>query len=475
MYRPYDHIVLVSVDTLRADCLAVTPVKLWLQKYPGLTAPNTTPIDQLAESGAFFPHVLSAAPYTSASHATYFTGRWPIHHGLHEFFNGRLCGDTLFTFARMHGLRTSFKVDFPVILGPYLGFDRDVDLLIEDDDEFLRRLSLPLPSLDFAHFGGAHIPYGFHNLAFGGNAYVDKVEELESQIPRSYSSPKDQLFETYRTDEDFALLMRYKRVIQYHYEARDYPTLFGLYLEGVEHFIQHRLGRFLERLLEVLHGRNYLLVLFSDHGEEYDADSYGHHNTLSDGVLRVPVIFYGPDVPAKHHPCRVRTLDIAPTLIDRQFGPTALRRANVDGESLADTIWGNADYPLRQAFAQAYTSDTSEFVAFQRQLFKGITPLKSLRHVRYKEAIYDGKYKATRQKYEYVGAGGVFDLRERPSRTELYLETEQGIQQPINDTGTLQRLLARLDWYNSHLDQHNDRPNPPADLRAQLRAIGYYV
>ena len=60
------NLVLVSVDTLRADALGA---------YGGPVA--TPSFDRLAAEGLVFEQAIAAAPETAASHATLFTGREP--------------------------------------------------------------------------------------------------------------------------------------------------------------------------------------------------------------------------------------------------------------------------------------------------------------------------------------------------------------------------------------------------------------
>ncbi len=61
------NVLLIVLDTVRADHLG-------LYGYPRPTSPN---LDRLARRGMTFNHARAAAPWTLASHATLFTGRWP--------------------------------------------------------------------------------------------------------------------------------------------------------------------------------------------------------------------------------------------------------------------------------------------------------------------------------------------------------------------------------------------------------------
>lgn len=468
-----DHIVFISIDTLRSDLLSATQCKLWPDKYGLDPRPIGGVLDELASRSALFTNCITTAPYTSAAHASYFTGQWPLRHGVYEFFNRPLTSPTIFSRACQLGYRTLWKIDFPIILGSFLNFDRDVaDYLIEDDDGFLKRLQEEPRTVTFAHFGGLHIPYGFHNLHFGGDAYRNKVEALEAEIPDLDRTLVDQLVETYRDPEDLELLLRYKRIIQHYYNQQDYTKLFALYLEGAEHFFATRFQPFLEKLLARLEGSRFLLVLFGDHGEDYDAESFGHFNTLSEGVLRVPVLFYGEEVKPGLYNRRIRSVDVLPTVLDL-LGDRD-HRLDMDGVSLSETLRTGADYEERTAYAQAYVSDVREFLDYQQQLLETGKRVGSLRHMLYKDAVYEGPYKLEQQHHCYAGTTGVrlvpCELRQRLDkiRPDAHLET-------VDDSGETQHLASLLADYGRLESEGADPISVPKEIRQQLQNMGYKI
>lgn len=474
--KNYDTIVFVSLDTLRSDAIGACPWKLWPAKYPRLSAtrpPKTPALDHLAKASAYFPQAISSAPYTSASHASYFTGKMPLRHGVYEFFNRPLLSDTIFTEAKKLGWGTLFKADFPIILGKYLGFDRDVDeYIVEDDERFLASLKERRgPTMAFVHFGGIHIPYGFHNLEYGKQDYLEKIVELEKEVDCTEQLPSDQLVETFRSREDFQLLLRYKRVVQQLYDTQRFDRLFELYLEGVEYFMAKRFDPFFARLQDVLKGRRSLLVVFGDHGEEYDQESYGHFNSLAEGVLRVPVMIAGADVVAKVHTERMRTIDIAPTLFEA-MGVSAA----ADGVSLARTVFAGESYPKRPAIAQSYISLASEFVAYQKKMLETGTLPGQLRHVRFKETVYSGSEKLVRQTHTYALENGEWALKRIPARIALETIGDDFHPRTIDDPARTTALLQELDRYNQTQPETEQRTvNMTADIRAELQSMGYRV
>ena len=67
-------IILISIDTLRADHLPVY----------GYTALDTPAIDALAADGVVFEHAYSHTPQTLPAHTSMFTGKLPFEHGVRD-------------------------------------------------------------------------------------------------------------------------------------------------------------------------------------------------------------------------------------------------------------------------------------------------------------------------------------------------------------------------------------------------------
>jgi choline-sulfatase len=467
----YDRVVLISLDTLRSDCVAANPLKLWPRDHELSVELETPVLDHLVAEGTFFANCVSAAPYTSASHATLLTGRWPLRHGVFELFNRKLRSPTLFDHGKRGGYRTVLKSDFPLILGPHLGFTSGVDTyLVEDDDGFLEALRTPEPTLALAHFGGIHLPYGFHNLRFGGQAFVDKVAELEAELPAALRPVRAPSAGATETD----LLLRYKRAVQHFYAEGDYDRIFSLYVEGVGHFLRTRFEPFFTRLLDALGGRSFLLVVFGDHGEEYGEDAYGHQSSLAEGVLRVPLLFYGADCRPAVHSDRVRTVDLTPTVLDF-LGDATLGRRRLDGSSLRATVTDGEPYPLRPAFAQSYIAENGAYLAYMKRLLLSGRKTGSLDHVLYKECVYDGTAKLTRRFYDYVENESGWVLEPSPVDARLEELQPDATWAPSEDPLTARRLEELLDSYNRTRRGVAPAVEVPDDIREQLQSMGYAV
>jgi tetratricopeptide (TPR) repeat protein len=110
-------VVLISIDTLRADRLAA---------YGGKTV-ETPAIDALAKDGIVYETALSHVPLTLPSHATLFTGRLPFENGVRDNLGYRLgASATLASKLKARGYATGGAVSSVVLdhaTGISQGFD----------------------------------------------------------------------------------------------------------------------------------------------------------------------------------------------------------------------------------------------------------------------------------------------------------------------------------------------------------------
>jgi arylsulfatase A-like enzyme len=112
------HVVLISLDTCRADHLSCY----------GYAQPTTPHIDALAEQGTLFRRALTPIPLTLPAHASMLTGTIPPHHGKRE--NKDIYFDpshvTLATLLKAKGFRTGAFVGAQILNGRF-GLNRGFD------------------------------------------------------------------------------------------------------------------------------------------------------------------------------------------------------------------------------------------------------------------------------------------------------------------------------------------------------------
>lgn len=460
----FKNIVVISIDNLRADCLASNPINLYKQKHNTEVQVDSSVIDNIAAKGTFFTQCISAAPYTSASHGAFFTGMWPIRNNLYSFFNRKIKSKLIFEGAKESGYHTVFQTDFPIILGPYLGLNAGVDdYFIEDELAALEKVEREERVLGFFHFAGCHYPYGFHTLKYSGSDYENKVQELEQKFHiTNNDAPSESWSESFRGAQDSSLLVRYKRAIDYLYESGKYDELFDLYLEGINYFFKNRLSPFLERVIDYIDRTGGLLVIFADHGEEWGEQAHGHYNSLQKGVLTVPAIFYSPQkVKQQTITSAVRSIDVGATIMDLVWSGDA---KGLDGTSLISTVSNGDPIAGQAAFAQQWGGRETmrEFEEFQKKSIKRGKLLKPLdQYLKQETVIWNGKQllKRYNESGELVSSELMDDRGQQiSSKKDIYAGAE------------------KLKHYNSLLKNDADRSIAMrAEIGEQLRAMGYKV
>jgi hypothetical protein len=169
---PYPRVILISLDTTRADHLSC-------YGSPLVKTPN---IDRLARESVVFRQVTSAAPTTLASHTSIMTGLYPHTHGVvRNGFTLSAENETLAQILKRSGFRTAaFLGSFA--LDRRFGFDRGFDVFDETFDIALdarnfdqdqRRAAAVTdaalswvekaprePAFLFVHYFDAHVPSG---------------------------------------------------------------------------------------------------------------------------------------------------------------------------------------------------------------------------------------------------------------------------------------------------------------------------
>jgi arylsulfatase A-like enzyme len=123
--------------------------------------------------------------------------------------------------------------------------------------------------------------------------------------------------------------------------------LVGLY-DGTIAYFDHEFGLLLDALEERGLGRNTLILLTSDHGEEFlDHGGWSHGHSLHEELIRVPLVAWCPD----HLPGGRRVegpfchVDIMPTLVGAAGGEIDPDEADLDGLNLWKSLRGTETTP----------------------------------------------------------------------------------------------------------------------------------
>jgi arylsulfatase A-like enzyme len=306
------NVVLVSVDTLRADHLGAY----------GYGAPTSPFLDSLAERGVRFAQAHATASWTLPSHMSLMTSLHPNAHRVDTERVG-LAPEvlTLAQVLRGAGFRTTAFVSWIYVSRKY-GFDRGFDRFIEllppperrrpgspdtiEADAFVDQV------LEWAAFAGPDRFFLFLHL-FGPH--------LDYAPPLEHARVFDPQLSDVRAGR-YAELRPYVRGLTP--RSRRIPPAareraVALY-DGEIRFVDAELARLFGVLEERGLIEDTLVVITSDHGEELDdhGSMEGHGWTLYDEVTHVPLLLRFPDdrYAGTLASDLVSSVDVAPTILD---------------------------------------------------------------------------------------------------------------------------------------------------------------
>ncbi len=279
------HVVLVSLDTLRADHLGC-------YGYSKQTSPR---IDALASRGVRFESAVSNAPETLESHMTLFTSLHPSEHGVYRQTH-RLSSavPTLAMALGAAGFLTNGFVEGGYISSTF-GFDNGFDRYDEGQPRpdgvksdightFEKavaeiRAHHDRDTFTFVHTYEIHTPYAPppRLLSLFESGYDGTLTNVLPFLPdsvRLFASPEPP-------------------------SPSDVAHVIALYDAGIRH-ADEWVGKLVDALDASDLAASTLLVLLSDHGEDLmDHGTIANHGqSLYEEVLRVPLIACGPGVPA---------------------------------------------------------------------------------------------------------------------------------------------------------------------------------
>src|SRR3954452_1120081 len=295
---PAQNILLVTIDTLRADAIGAS----------GNATVSTPWIDRLAAGGVRFDQAHASTVVTLPSHANILSGVYPFRHGVRENAGFRFpeTTETLATLLRARGYRTgAFVSAFP--LDSRFGLTRGFDVY---DDRF--------PKSDATAF---RVPE-----RRGADTVTAALRWIDGAAPAASAAPGDRPW--------FAWVHLYEPHFPYappepyasRYRDRPY---FGEIAAA-----DAALEPLLQRVLDGASVRPTLVILTGDHGE-----ALGEHGEMTHGLfayeatLHVPLILYQPRLLTPRVVAMpVRHVDILPTILDAIGAP--LPPAPIDGQSL---------------------------------------------------------------------------------------------------------------------------------------------
>ena len=348
-----ENVLLVSVDCLRAD------------RFREAVESGAVPaFARLRDGGVAFETAVTVANTTDPSCTSLLTGSYPHTHGVRE--NGwgleesvPVVGEPL----QNAGVDTFGVVSVDHLSDEHSKLGRGFDAFRDGDgsyDTLYPILSRIYDTRTFNRVFGAVKDLGIGRYTVKTLLRETGLIRLHARTAESVTG--DAVEELDRADPPFFGWVHYFDV----HEPRNYDRAdldetdeYGAAMRLVD----DRVGTLLDELEARGLAEDTLVVLTADHGEALDDHGYtGHGRQLYEEEVRIPLVFAHPDLEPGRIDDQVRTIDLAPTVLDL-FGVDAPEA--FEGVSLfsrpEDPERGNVDDPPpgdRIAFLTAYPEFT---------------------------------------------------------------------------------------------------------------------
>jgi arylsulfatase A-like enzyme/cytochrome c-type biogenesis protein CcmH/NrfG len=273
--KPAPNVVVITIDTLRADHLGC-------YGYKQIRTPN---IDALASEGVRFERAYTPVPVTLPAHTVIFTGTYPTLSGMHDFSGNKLnpSQPTLASLLKQHGYSTGAVIG-SAVLDSRFGLNQGFDFYY---DHF-----------DFNRLQESNL----EEMERPGNAVADVALDW---LAKNHSNKFFLWMHLY--DPHYP----YRPPAPFSEQYKDRPY------DGEIAFADAQVGRLIDFLKANGLYRNTLIVLSGDHGE-----SLGEHGEKTHGffiynaTLHVPVIIRLPGNSAASVVSEMVSLaDLTPTVL----------------------------------------------------------------------------------------------------------------------------------------------------------------
>jgi arylsulfatase A-like enzyme/Tfp pilus assembly protein PilF len=333
--EPPPNLVVITIDTLRADHLEC-------YGYKGVRTPR---INALASDGILVENAYTPVPLTLPSHASIFTGTYPVFHGVRDFTGFTLSRDrtTLATMLKSAGYRTGAVVASAVLEARW-GINQGFQFYYDN---------FP-PAL----------PENWQVVAErrGDEVVRESIRWLDAQK----GGPFFLWAHLFDPHDPYTPPAPYDR----QYSSRPY--------DGEIAYTDDNVGRLIDSLKQKGMYDNTLIVLLGDHGEglgEHGESTHGFF--IYDSTLRVPMIFKLPGASAprgRRISGPLRTIDVVPTV---------LQVLGLSGRVQAREVQGRGAYAafLGRGSLSAIAAEAEIMLPFYHFEW---SPLSSIRIGRYK-------------------------------------------------------------------------------------------
>ncbi len=380
-------VVLVSIDTLRADHLGV-------YGYERFTSPQ---LDALAAEGAVFEDASAPAPWTLPSHASMLTGLYPARHGVVSMATELPENlPTLAAALSRAGFTTAAVVNNTWLSRDTYGLTRDFEYyqLVDTPDDHREPnrwvTDTALQWLEefkgerlflFVHYFDVHADYAslpaYESLfvspydgPFTGDAWQLQIANFEDDYIAFCSREFDP--EKCRFGGPDGPRPVNENTVRQVPNDQDLKHLEELYDAGIRQ-LDSEMGRLFAALNEEAYRERALLIITSDHGEEFgDHGRVDHFLTQYQEVLRVPLIMRGPTIaPGQRINTPVSLVDLVPTVLSMTAQPPL---QNSDGLDLTLLFEGEGD---RDFLERTQYGEAGGGITYETIVAPGIFPIYS--------------------------------------------------------------------------------------------------
>jgi len=266
-----DTIVLISIDTIRADHMSC-------YGYKHRTTPN---IDKMAKDSLFIQDAFSTIPLTLPAHSSMLTGLIPPTHGIHDNFEMRLPDEnlTLAEIMKDNGFST-YGIISSVVLDSRFGMGQGFDVF---DDTFA---------------GQGEIITSAERKA------NETTENAIKWLADNYDKKKFMFIHYYDPHTSYA-------------PPEPFSKQFAHPYDGEIAFTDHCIGRVLDKLKSLKLYDDALIVIVGDHGEMLgEHNEMGHSFFVYQSAIRVPMML---KLPQNAYAVKVTEpssiIDIPPTIL----------------------------------------------------------------------------------------------------------------------------------------------------------------
>ncbi len=384
------NVLLISIDSLRRDYLGC-----YGARFPYAPGVSPTPrLDRLAAEGVRLADAYAPSPWTLPSHVSLMTGLSPVVHGVEtDLHSMDPAQATLAAVLRAHGYQTA-----GVFSGPYLepswgfgaGFDRYTAAYGTEVAAASRQLTHFAD--DVAKASAAGDGASVEALLWQRRGLYERVRKLshaDISSERVTSVALEELTRLGGAGKPWFLFLHYFDVHYDYLAPEPYLTRFDPNYRGAmtgRNFLQnplvgvpdprladgwvrrasqrdtdhlmalcageaawvdHHVERVLAKLAALHQDARTLVLVVSDHGDEFfEHGGIGHRRTLHEELVRIPLLMRLPDVLPKGMvvPGRVSLTDVYPTILDLLDLPSP---GPVTGRTMVPLVRGIDDGDVR--------------------------------------------------------------------------------------------------------------------------------